>query len=480
MQVRNGDDYRAGLQDGRCVLIDGEVVRDVVNHRAFKRAIASFAHLYDYQADPQNLDLMTFAPKTGGKRVNKSWLMPRSLDELVERRKAITAWSELSFGFLGRSPDHLATALTGMLMGVDVLARGGRERAKAFRDYVDHVRDNDLFVTYVIQNPQAGKSAGPAGQRNSPVLHVVSENDAGIIVKGAKMLGTSTVMSDEIFVGHIQPLQANESAYALSFAVPVAQPGVKLLSRRSYEAASLSVFDCPLSARFDENDAVVYFDDVFVPFERLFVYREPDIARAQWHDTPAHVYQNYQSQIRMSVKLRFLLGVARRVAEFNGATKIAQVRNILGQLAAKSCLVSGMVAGMEAEGRHFKGYFVPDASLLYAAQSLTQELYPQFVQSIRDLSGGSVIMLPASERDIANEETRRFIEATQVSPVAEPLDRVILMKLAWDAIGSEFGSRHVQYEMFYGGAQYVNHGHMWRTYDWESAAGLVDNALTGQ
>jgi 4-hydroxyphenylacetate 3-monooxygenase len=478
MAIRNGEAYTRALRDGRSVSIDGRQAGDVTQHPAFRNAVASFARLYDFQAAPENRELMTI-PSAGGRgRVNRSWLLPRSHADLMSRRKAIEAWSARHFGFLGRSPDHLATTLGGMVMGLEVFRARSEPRAKALADYFAYARDNDLFVTYVIRNPQADRSKGASEQARDVVLRIVDQDASGVTVEGAKMLGTSSVMSDEILVGAIEPLKPGEERYAVSFAVPVATRGVRLLSRRSYEAAAGSPFDYPLSAHFDENDAIVLFENVKVPWERVFVAGDIELARAQWHDTPAHVYQNYQSQIRLATKLRFLVGLARRVAQTNGVADIPQVRSALGRLAAQAAMVEGLVAGMEIEGREIAGgYFVPSASLLYAALSITQELYPQIALAIRELCGGGVIMLPSSVDDLANPAIRDAIVATQVSPVTDALGRIGVMKLAWDALGSEFASRHTQYEMFYGGATFVNHANMVRTYDWRSADALVDAAL---
>ncbi|MBH0239114.1 4-hydroxyphenylacetate 3-hydroxylase family protein [Methylobrevis albus] len=476
MPVRDGNAYIQALRDGRRVVLDGRGVADVTTDPAYRGTVASFARLYDLQAAPENLELMTFETETGH-RVNRAWQLPTSPGDLVQRRRAIEAWSASNFGWLGRSPDHLATALSGLMMGSEVMARHDPARAAAFRDYFTYARDRDLFVTYVIQNPQADKSKSPSAQARDVVLHIVDQDASGITVSGAKMLGTATVMSDEVFVGNIQPLKPGEGAYALSFAVPVATPGVVLLSRRSYETGVTSGWDYPLSSRFDENDAVVVFDEVKVPWERVFVCGDVAAARAQWHETPTHVYQNYQSQIRLMVKLRFLLGLARRIAEVNGSAGMPQVEAVLARLACEASIVEGMVAGMEAAGRRVGPFFVPSPHLLYAAQTYTQELYPRFVNAIRDLAGGGVIMLPSSIRDLDDPEIRRHIEGTQVSSVTDALGRIGVMKLAWDALGSEFASRHVQYEMFYAGASYVNHANVNRTYDWSAATALADEAL---
>jgi 4-hydroxyphenylacetate 3-monooxygenase len=277
----------------------------------------------------------------------------------------------------------------------------------------------------------------------------------------------------------IAPLAACDGPYALSFVVPMNAAGLKVLSRRSYEEAAGTVFDYPLASRFDENDAVIYFDDVRVPWERVFVCESPEMCQKQFHATPAHVYQNYQSQVRLMVKLRFLTGIARRIAETNGIIGMPAVQQTLGELAAQAAMIEGLVSAMEVRGQHHGVYFVPNRHLLYAAQVLSQELYPTFVTKIRELAGGGMIMLPSAAADFGFPELAGLIEKTQQSPVTDSLGRVKLFKLAWDAIGSEFGSRHLQYEMFYAGATFVTRGHSYRTYDWDRALALVDRTLSG-
>ena len=476
--LRDGRSYVEALRDGRRVIIDGKTVDDVTKHPAFRNAVASFAALYDAQAQPEHRALLTIPWGDDGRRVNRAWMLPHSHAELVLRRQAIERWSELHLGFLGRSPDHLATTLGGMMIGIDVLRAASADRADALAAYFDLCARNDLFVSYVIRNPQADRSRSASEQARDVVLHVESEDADGITVSGAKMLGTSAIMSDELFVGSIEPLKPGEERYALSFAVPIATPGLTLLSRRSYEAAANSAFDYPLSSHLDENDAIVHFDRVRVPWSRVFVCGDVALVQAQWHATPAHVYQNYQSQIRLMVKLRFLAGLAMRIARTNGVAEVPQVRTVLGRLAAEATMVEGLVIGMEAAGMMRGEYFVPSAPHLYAALAWTQEMVPRFMLAVRELAGGGVIMLPSSIDDLVDPQVRPLVEATQVSAATDAAGRISVMKLAWDALGSEFASRHMQYEMFYGGANYVNLGNMARTFDWERAAALVEHGLS--
>ncbi len=475
--IKTGEQHIASLRDGREVYLDGELVTDVTTHPAYRGAVASIGRMFDFQSAPENRDLMTFETETGT-RANRIWELPGSYDALQTRRAGLEAWTELHAGFMGRAPDHVASCIAGMFMGLDVFEAYNPERAKALADYYRHARDNDLYLTYVIINPQADRSKS-AAQQADPFLSagVVSRDADGLVIRGAKMLATGGIMANEVFVTCIQPLQPGDEKYAVSFAIPMNTKGLKILSRKSYEASATSVFDNPLASRFDENDAVLYFDDVKVPWNRVFIDQDIAMCQKQFHATPAHSYQNYQAMIRLSVKLRFLVGIAHRTAEVNGIIGFPQVKEMLGQLAAEVSMVEAFVLGMEAKGSRRGEYFVPDRGLLYGAQVLTQQLYAKVINTLRELAGGGMIMLPSSVKDFENPELTALIGKTQQSPAANAVDKVKFYKLAWDAVGSEFASRHSQYEMFFAGATFVTKGHAFRTYDWAKSTALLDKML---
>src|SRR5215216_3770245 len=195
MTPKTGVDHINSLQDGRDVYINGERIGDVTAHRAFRNAVRSVANLYDVQAAPENRDLLTFASPDTGRRVSRTWQLPTNYDELVERRRALEAWSETHFGFMGRSPDHVGSCISGMYMGLDLFEAHDPERAAALHNYYLYARDNDLFLTYVIINPQADRSKSAHQQGDE--FHsagVAGEDTEGIIVRGAKMLATSSIM----------------------------------------------------------------------------------------------------------------------------------------------------------------------------------------------------------------------------------------------------------------------------------------------
>ena len=476
--VKTGVSHVASLRDGRSLFIDGERVADQTSHPAFRNASRSAASLYDYQADPANLERMTFVSPTSGGRVNRLWQLPRDYRELVARRKAMEEWAELTCGMIGRSPDHVGSSLAGMYMGLPFYEANDPKRAKALKDYFHYARDADLYLTYVIINPQADRSKATSDQPGEElVAQVVDEDHEGITIHGAKMLGTGAPFANEIMVSGFMGLQPGEEKFAFTAMLPMATRGLKLFSRKSYEMSAPSVFDNPLASQFDENDAVVFFDQVKVPWERVLVNQDVQMAQAQWHETRAHVLQNFQCQVRLMVKLRFIVGIARKVAEINGIINIPQVRETLGLIAAKAKTLEGLVYAMESAGERYGDYFVPNRSLLATSQVIAQTLYPEIIDHIRTLAGGGLIMLPSSARDFTHPEIADVIGKTQRSSVVGSEERVKFFKLAWDAIGSEFGSRHTQYEMFYSGPAFITRGHSFRFYEWDRAKAMVEDFM---
>ena len=476
--ARTGSQFLRNLDDGRAVYLDGKRVERVTDHPAFQNAARSVARLYDVQNEPGNRERMTFASPKTGERVNRMWQLPTSYEELVLRREALVAWAETHFGFMGRSPDHVASTLSAFYMGSALYEAHGAARAAAVRDYYEYARDRDLYLSYVIIDPQGDRSKSRGEGGNADLTVSVCDEDAeGITLRGAKMLGTGAVLSDEILVSTLRPMKEDEGKWAFTAMLPMNAPGLKILSRRSYEAAATSEFDYPLSARFDENDALIYFDEVKVPWERVFVNGDIRTQFAQWHDTPAHSYQNYQAEIRLMVKLRFLVGLARRITETTASINFPQVVETLGELTSQLQVIEAFVSAMEVKGWRYGPYYLPDRELVYASQVQSQALYPKIIHTLRELAGGGMIMLPSSVADFADPELASLIARSQYSPAVDSTGRVKLFKMAWDAVGSEFGSRHTQYEMFYSGPRVVTTGMAFRTFDWDRATSLVDRCL---
>ena len=309
--LRTGQQFLDAISnDGRRVFIDGTEVGDVTTHPAFAETARTMASLFDISSDPANRELMTYISPTTGQPVNRIWQLPTSVEALRQRRGAIERWAEESFGFMGRTPDHVAGFFTGYAAAPEKLARNGNENfAKNAVKIYEFLRDNDIYIAYTIVPPQIDRSK-PAHQQTPPDLYagVVEERNDGVIIKGAQMLGTGAVFADYIHLSTIHPLRPGDENHAVSLITPANADGVKIYSRRSYAGAAPSIFDYPLASRFDETDALVVYDNVFVPWENIFVYKDTELCRDQWFETPAHIFGNNQAQIRFVTKLKFLTG----------------------------------------------------------------------------------------------------------------------------------------------------------------------------
>ena len=477
--MRTGESYVESLRDGRNVILDGAPVDDITSHPAFAAGVRTVARLYDFAADPANRELMTYASPTDGRPVNLSWLVPRSVEDLRRRRLAIEAWSELSFGHLGRSPDHVASFFAGFSGSLDTFAKAGDRYADNVQCFYERARDEDLYVTYTIIHPQIDRAKGPHEQYTDHLYaSIARSSDDGVVVRGAQMLGTGTLMSDYLFVSSIQPLPPGADDYGLSVVIPVNHPRLRIYPRRPYGRDVTDGADYPLSAVYDETDALVVFDDVDVPAEHVFVNRDRDITFAQFNRTPAHILGNTQAQIRYAVKLRFLAGLASQVAEWSGQAADRSVQLALARVAAQASVPYGMVLAGEYNATiDANGVARPDPEMLYAAMTLQPALYRDITYALRELTGGTTIQVPSSASAWEDPVTRADFERFVRWPDTDAGHRVALLKLVWDAIGSEFASRHFQYEMFYAGSGSVVQGRLYRNYDFQRARSMVLRCL---
>jgi 4-hydroxyphenylacetate 3-monooxygenase len=478
--MRTGARFLDDLKRGeRSIYIDGERVRDPTAHPAFRAGALSIARLYDFAADPANREIMTFEVPETGARALRCYQIPRNHADLRAKRIAAEKWAEQTFGLMGRTPDHVGNFFAGYAAKPQVFASGGRQFADNLLGFYRRLRDEHLYVTYAIVPPQIDRSK-PAHQQTDPSLyaHVTRETDAGIHISGGQQLATAGVYSDWLQVSTIHPQQPGDEAYAFNVAIPMTAPGLKLYPRRAYALQTTNEREYPLSARFDESDCFVVLDNVFVPWEHVFVYRDIAVCRDQWFKTPAHMYGNHQAQARYATKLRFLLGLAQRMNEATGNASVPAVQQMMGELAAYASIVDGMLHSHETLATiDEEGICWPSRPSLYAMIALQSELNPKMFEIVRELTGAGMITLPATDRELDSPETSQDVARYYQSSTMSARERVALMRLGWDFIGTEFASRHMQYEKFYGGASYLMKSNMYRFYDFPRATAMVDAAL---
>ncbi len=478
--LRSGEDYLAGIRDGRAVYIGRERVGDVTEHAAFANAARMYAAMYDLKRAEDMRDVLWV--ERDGERFAAYFLKPRSRGELEIRSAAHRAIARFSHGLLGRSPDHVASSIAGLAIGSSVFDRDGGGFSERIEAYYQHARSRDLYLAYAILPPQGARKPElyQSADRSPPTLRVTAEDGEGVTLNGMKMLATGAVFADELWIGNIIPLAPSQIKESVTCAVPVAAPGVSLWARKPFGAAQGIEFHNPLAHRFDESDSMIVFEDVRVPWERVFVHDNPGLSRDIYVETPAHYMSNHQSNVRFAAKLRLLIGLASRIARSNGARDIPAVREVLGELASMEAAYGGIVDGqLQAFGETGNGYVHVNERYMYAAINYAVEHYGPICDRIRTLMGGGVFQMPASIDVAGDPALGRIFEDYWSTADETAIERMKLFHLAWDMLGSEFAMRHDQYEKFYVGQRFIVRDYNFRHTPWDDYEGIADGIMAG-
>lgn len=447
-----GDEYLESLKDGREVYIYGQRVEDVTTHPAFRNSARSIAHLYDALHDDPD-GIITGPTDTGnGGFTHKFFKVPHSAEDLLESRDAIAAWARLSYGWMGRSPDYKASFL-GTLGGNTEFFDPYQDNAR--RWYKDS-QEQVLFLNHALANPPVDRHR-PASEVEDMFVHVVSENDNGLVVSGAKCVATGSALTHYNFIGHYG-MPVDKKEYAVIFMLPTNAKGVKLISRPSYEYQATvtgSPFDYPLSSRFDENDAIMVMDRVQIPWENVFAYGDPQKVN---DFTPMSGWLprlTFHGLTRLCVKLDFIAGCVLKAVEITGTNQFRGVQAHVGEILAWRNLFWGLTEAMARNPEPWVGDAVlPNNDQGAAYRVLAPLAYPRIKSIIENHVASGLIYVNSHAEDWKSAEVRPLLDRyLRGSNGVEAMDRVKLMKLLWDSMGTEFGGRHELYERNYAGNQ---------------------------
>lgn len=478
--LKTGKEHLECMRDGRVVYIGKERVDDVTTHPAFRNAALTVAAMYDVKADPANRELMSF--EEDGERHSMYFLRPKTREDLERRMKAHKAIADVTHGLFGRSFDHVSSFVTGMSLKPEVLDVNTSGYGDNLVKYYHDMRARDAYATYAVLPPQAARNPEYYQRQNIPIpsLHVVREDDDGVVVAGMKMLATAGVFTDDIWIGNLLPLAPTQIKEAITCAVPTNAPGLTLWSRKPFEREARTEFDAPLSWRFDETDSMVMCDNVKVPWERVFAHDDPLLAREIYIKTPSHCFGNHQSNVRFWSKMQLIVGLSSRITQASGADQIPAVRERIGRMASLEALIKGLVHGQIDAYESWPGDYVCfNRRIMYAALNWCTENHSEIIDILRDLCGGGVFQMPADVSVMQDEALREQFEKYWQTPQMPALDRMKLFKLAWDMVGSEFAGRHLQYEKFYAGASFIVRNHSHREAPWDDLHRIVDDLMAG-
>jgi len=446
-----GAEYLESIRDDREIYIHGERVKDVTTHPAFRNSTRMVARWYD--AFHEKAEQIAVPTDNGSGGVTHPFFLgSKTREDLVKSRDAIAELQKVSFGWMGRSPDYKASFLG--TLGANAGFYG--EYADNARAWYDKTQQRLDYWNHAIVNPPIDRDKAIEEVRDV-FIHVEKETDAGLVVSGAKVVATGSALTHYNFIAHYG-IPIKDKSFAVLFTVPMGAKGVKLISRTSYELNSAitgTPFDYPLSSRFDENDSILVFDKVLVPWENVFIYGDVDKINAFFPASGFVPRFTLHGCTRLAVKLEFISGLFAKAVEATGAKDFRGVQTAVGEVIAWANLFKGITDAMVHNPIPWEGtdgYNLPNVFSGLAYRVFAPMAYGRIKELIERHVASGLIYLPGSALDFESPAVRPYLDRfVRGSNGYAAIDRVKLLKLLWDAIGTEFGGRHELYERNYAG-----------------------------
>jgi 4-hydroxyphenylacetate 3-monooxygenase len=451
-----GAEFLQSLRDDREVYIYGERVKDVTTHPAFRNSAASTALLYDALHDKASHDVLTGPTDTGsGGYTHKFFKAAHSAEDVVAQRDAIAAWARITYGWLGRSPDYKASFLN--TLGVNAEFYG--KFAENARAWHKRAQEAVLYLNHAIVNPPVDRNK-PVEQVKDVYITIQKENDAGIFVSGAKVVATNSALTHYNFLGQNMGQEITDPAMAVMFIAPMNTPGIKMICRPSYElaaAATGSPWDYPLTSRFDENDAIFVFDNAFIPWENVLIHRDVERLKTFYPQSGFFNGFTFQGCTRLAVKLDFIAGLLYKAARTTGVETFRGVQAQIGEVIGWRNLFWSLTDAMAHNPVPWvNGAVLPNPRGSATYRLFMTEAYPAVRNIVEKVIASGLIYLPSHARDFKNPDIDKYLARyVRGSNGIDYKERIKVMKLLWDAIGTEFGARHELYEMNYSGSHEV-------------------------
>jgi 4-hydroxyphenylacetate 3-monooxygenase len=479
--IRTGEEYKASIRDSRAVYMNGERIKDVTTHPAFKPLVDIRARIYDLQHEPATRHLMTYQEDDKVHAINNK--LPLSQHDWWDKRRATDTVLEDIGGVVTRVGDETVGEMWSLFDGQDVLNEVDPQFSKNIRDHILKVVHADPFHVSANTDPKGDRSKSPQDKDPDMLLHVVKETDAGIIVRGAKY-ETAAAYANQAFT---KPTIADwgdsaYSDYAVGFICDLSSPRLKFICRTGF-AGRAPVEDYPLSNRFDEVDTLVIFDDVLIPWENVLFYRHTKAAmfiRATLHRYSAFAF------VQRNLKLAdMLIGAALFNVRQTGLEKQQAVQEKLAQLAIyREGINAHLTAAIALPERSPGGLMMPNQSLLYAGRVLACSQLHQMMHIARELCGGQICVTP-DKAAFEDPETKPWLEKFYtINERWGAEDRRRLLAFARDLLNSDYAGHRLTFQLFAQSAPFAHLAAVYRNFDWEGpldfvrkSAGLSDKVI---
>lgn len=473
--IRTGDEYRESIRDGRDVWINGERVKDVTTHPAFKPIVDVRAHIYDMAHDAATQDAMSYVDPETGERNCIANRLPYEQQDWIDKRNAADLVMDHARGVVTRVGDETIGEMWSLYDGQDVLNEvDPRFSANIRRHIADAVR-NDPFHISANTDPKGDRSKAPQDQDPDMLLHVVKETDNGIVVRGAKY-ETAAAYANQAFTKPTIANWGNDklSDYAVGFLLDLSSPGLKFISRTGF-AGRAPADDYPLANRVDEIESLVVFDNVEIPWENVLFYQHTKAAT--YIRATLHRYSAFAFTHRTLRLADLMIGAALWNVKQSGLESQPAVQEKLAELACwRESINAHLTAAVAMAEKSPGDLLMPNQSLLYSGRVVALSQLPTMTHIARELCGGQICVTPDSAT-FADPDTKPWLDkfySINDRWVAD--DRRKLLAFARDLMNSDYAGHRLTFQLFAQSAPFAQLGAVYRNFDFEGPLDLVQQA----
>jgi 4-hydroxyphenylacetate 3-monooxygenase len=461
-----GDEFRASLRDGRRIIsATGEPIEDVTTHPALKGGIDTIASIYDAQFDPATRDLTTYVDEETGRRAGLAWKVPRTVEDLRERRELLKFTTYETLGVFGRPPDYCVFNHLGLLTIIDKLEEQNPKWAENAREFVKWGRANNIISADVVADVQSDKNVPIAEKAGR--LRCVEQRDGGLVLYGAKPCASVAAQGHIGTIRTVLTPDADPDA-TLFCTVPVNAEGLSIVLREPV-AENGSAEDHPLGSRGEEADGLMIFDHVHIPAEHVFSFRREEML-GLYHELGALALWHVLA--RLSYRAEIFAGTAQVIADVLGTDKVPQVRDSISEITAYAATLRAFVIASEEEAELRNGVLVPTSKFVTPGRLHSIVHYPRIMQLLRDMSGQGLISRFTKaqfEHEEIGAKLEEFLPGTGVSARAKNR----LFNFVWDLTSSSHAMRVALFENVNATPPAAMRAHIYHSYDRSEWTGFV-------
>ncbi|MCP4131485.1 MAG: 4-hydroxybutyryl-CoA dehydratase [bacterium] len=408
--MKTAKEYIASIRELKLVVyMFGERVENIVDNPILRPSLNAVAFTYSLARIPEYEDIMTVESHLTGKKINRFTHIHQSTEDLVKKSKmGRLLGSKTGCCFQRCVGMDAMNALSMTTYDIDV--KHGTEYNKRFLKYLEYVQKEDLVCDGAMTDPKGDRSLPPHKQEDPDMfLRVVEEKKDGIIVRGAKAHQTGAVNSHEIIVMPTITMREEDKDYAIAFALPSDTKGISyIIGRQSCDTRKMEEGTIDQgNIHFGGHEALVVFDDVFVPWDRIFMYKEYDFSGQLVEQFASYHRQSYACKVGVG---DVLIGATQTIAEYNGAQKASHVKdkiiemNHLNETLYCGCLACASEGHEEPSGTYYVNTLLANVH----KQNITRFPY-EIARLAQDIAGGIMVTLP-SEQDFRSPEVGHWLE----------------------------------------------------------------------